>query len=371
MSQSDADAIPNLTEVVREAADLSRKLLGGAKSLGEVSASEVEIGTTPKDEVWRRDKVVLYRYRPLVERQIKQPLLIAFSVVGRYTIVDLQKDRSIVRSFLERGIDVYVIDWGTASRADRWLTVDDYVNDYLAGAVAEIQARENGERVNLLGICEGGTFSLCYAALHPTTLQNLILVVTPIDFHGKDPDQPTGHGFLNTLTQNIPGEELDRLIEVHGNMPGELMGQVFASLTPMRTMMKYNLDLMEIAGDKKKLGDFFRMEKWIADRPPHPGELVKQWIKDFCQGNKLIDNTLKLGGRLVELKNITIPVLNMFALGDHIVPPAMTRGVGDRFGSTDYREEAVAAGHMGILVSGKAPKLVGSIVSDWLAARQS
>lgn len=371
MSQSEGGAIPNLAEVVRDVADVSRKLLSGARTLGEVSASDVEIGTTPKDEVWRRDKVILYRYRPITERRVKQSLLIAFSVVGRYTIVDLQKDRSIVRAFLERGIDVYVIDWGTASRADRWLTIDDYVNDYLAGAMAEIQARENGERVNLLGICEGGTFSLCYAALHPKMLQNLILVVTPIDFHGKDPDQPSGHGFLNVLTRNVPTEELDRFIEVHGNMPGELMGQVFASLTPMRTLMKYNLDLMEIAGDKKKLGDFFRMEKWIADRPPHPGELVKQWIKDFYQDNKLIKNTLKLGSRLVDLKNVTMPVLNMSALADHIVPPAMTRGIGHHLGSSDYREEALPAGHMGILVSGKAPKLVGSIVYEWLAARQS
>src|SRR3954462_2804697 len=217
------DVIPELTNAVRDVADLSRKLLGGAKTLGEVSASDVEIGPTPKDEVWRRDKVVLYRYRPITERRIKQPMLIAFSVVGRYTIVDLQQDRSIVRAFLERGIDVYVLDWGTASRADPWLSIDGCVNDYIAVAVAAIRARENGEKVSLLGICEGGTFSLCFAALHPETLQSLILVVTPIDFHGEDPDTPPGHGFINVWSRNVPPAELDRLIEVHGNMPGEMM----------------------------------------------------------------------------------------------------------------------------------------------------
>src|SRR4051794_14748732 len=247
-----------------------------AQGLTSLSASGVGICPTPKDEVWRRDKVVLYRYRPITERRIKQPMLIAFSVVGRHTIVDLQEDRSIVQAFLERGIDVYVLDWGTATRADRWLTIDDYVNDYIAGAVAAIRARENGEKVSLLGICEGGTFSLCYAALHPETLQSLILVVTPIDFHGEDPDTPPGHGFINVWSRNIPPAELDRLIEVHGNMPGELMGHVFAHLTPMRTLLKYNLDLMGLAADRDKLLNFLRMEKWIADRPPHPGEVIKQ-----------------------------------------------------------------------------------------------
>lgn len=369
MSSGYTDILPHLAKAAEDVAALSNKMLDGSKTFGALTADDVQIGPTPKDEVWRRDKVVLYRYRPVTERRVAEPLLIAFSVVGRYTIVDLQEDRSVVRAFLERGIDVYVIDWGTASRADRWLDVDDYVNDYIGGAVEAIRAREDGRKVNLLGVCEGGTFSLCYAALRPETLQSLILVVTPIDFHGKDPDEPAGHGFINVWARNIPPAELDRFIEARGNMPGELMGHVFANLTPMRTLLKYNLDLMEIAGDQDKMMNFLRMEKWIADRPAHPGGVIKQWLKDLYQDNKLVKGEFVLGDRTVDLKNVTMPVLNVYAKGDHIVPPAMTRGVGPLLGSADYREEGVAAGHMGILVSGKAPRIMGSLLSEWLSPR--
>ena len=36
-------------------------------------------------------------------------------------------------------------------------------------------------------------------------------------------------------------------------------------------MTKYNFDLLDVVDDEQKLLNFLRMEKWIADRPHHPG----------------------------------------------------------------------------------------------------
>jgi polyhydroxyalkanoate synthase subunit PhaC len=360
----------DLMEAFREANALGRKVMDGARFLTTVRDEEVAIATTEKDEIWRSDKIVLYRYRPIVERKLKHPLLIVFSLVGNYRIVDLQEDRSLVRNLLRSGISVYVIDWGHPSRADRFLGMDDYINDYLAGAVDAVRQQEGDERVNVLGICEGGTFSLCYAALDPEAVQNLILIVTPIDFHAEDPEKRLGHGFINMWTRNIKPEDVDRLLAAHGNLPGELMGSIFASMTPMRTLLKYNLDLMEIATDKSKLLNFLRMEKWLADRPHHPGEVARQWIKDLYQENKLIKGEFFLGRQRVDLAAISMPVLNIYANDDHIVPPAMTRNVGPRFGTTDYTEVALPAGHMGVFVSGKTQGTLGENIGTWLFAHQ-
>jgi polyhydroxyalkanoate synthase subunit PhaC len=360
----------NLVEAFREAGALGRKVMDGAQLLSSVRDEEVAIATTEKDEIWRSDKIVLYRYRPMAERKLRQPLLIVFSLVGNYRIVDLQEDRSLVRNLLRCGIPVYVIDWGHPSRADRFLGMDDYINDYLAGAVDAVSRHENGDRVNVLGICEGGTFSLCYAALDPQAVQNLVLIVTPIDFHAEDPEKRLGHGFINMWTRNIKPEDLDRLLAAHGNLPGELMGSIFASMTPMRTLLKYNLDLMEIASDKSKLLNFLRMEKWLADRPHHPGEVARQWIKDLYQENKLIKGEFVLGGRRVDLAAVSMPVLNIYASEDHIIPPAMTRNLGAQFGTKDYTEVALPGGHMGVFVSGKAQGLLGETIAKWLFAHQ-
>jgi polyhydroxyalkanoate synthase subunit PhaC len=371
MTDANARVGADFAKAFREAGELGRKVMEGANLLTKVRDEEVAIATTAKDEIWRSDKVVLYKYAPLAGRKVKQPLLIVFSLVGNYRIVDLQDDRSMVRNLLNNGVAVYVIDWGYPSRADRFLGMDDYINDYLAGAVEAVSQNEGGEKVNVLGICEGGTFSLCYAALHPDTLKNLILIVTPIDFHAEDSQKRLGHGFINIWTRNISPDDVDRLLAAHGNLPGELLGSIFASMTPMRTFLKYNLDLAEIAADKQKLLNFLRMEKWLADRPPHPGEVARQWIKDLYQDNKLIKGEFALGGRYVDLARVYVPVLNMFASDDHIVPPAMTRNVGSRFGTKDYTETALPAGHMGVFVSSKTQGLLGDQIAKWLVERQN
>jgi polyhydroxyalkanoate synthase len=125
---------------------------------------------------------VLYRYRPEVERPLAVPVLVAYALVGRYQMVDLEFERSFVRKLLAQGLDVYVIDWGLPKRYQRWHAMDDYVNGYLDDCVDVVRKKSGASAINLLGICQGGVFSLCYAALHPEKIKNLIVTVTPVDF---------------------------------------------------------------------------------------------------------------------------------------------------------------------------------------------
>src|SRR4051794_21123735 len=110
-----------------------------------------------------------------------------------------------------------------------------------------------------------------------------------------------------------------------------------------------------------------RMEKWIADRPHHPGEAAKQWLKDLYQDNKLVKGELELGGRKVDLKNITMPVLNVFAKDDHIVPPATTQALKICVGSKGYKELPLPGGHVGVFVGGKSQTLLAPGIANWLA----
>ncbi|MDF2597970.1 MAG: class poly(R)-hydroxyalkanoic acid synthase subunit PhaC, partial [Methylobacterium brachiatum] len=132
---------------------------------------------------------------------------------------------------------------------------------------------------------------------------------------------------------------------------------------------KYNLDLLEVVEDEAKLLNYLRMEKWLADRPHHAGEAAKQWLKDLYQDNKLVQSTFVLGGRTVDLKRIACPVLNVFAQDDHIIPPATSQALKDKIGTDDYTELGLPGGHVGVFVGGKAQKLLGSGIADWLGAR--
>jgi polyhydroxyalkanoate synthase len=370
MSEPDAPVQIKPEQAVAEAAELGQKLARGAELFAKLRDDEVKIATTPKDEVWRQDKVTLHHYRPLAPTAVSPPVLIVYGLIGRYTMADLQEDRSLVRNLLKLGVDLYVVDWGNPTRAERWLTLDDYIDGYLDECVREVARRGKVDEVNLLGICEGGVFTTCYAALHPDAVKNMVLTITPIDFHADTEQNRLGHGFINLWTRSLAPEDIDRLIEAHGSLPGEFMGSVFSMMTPMRTLMKYNLDMLEVMDDEKKFLNFLRMEKWIADRPHHPGEAAKQWLKDLYQDNKLINNAFVINGRKVNLSDITMPVLNIFAKDDHIIPPATSRALGAKVGTKDYSELPLAGGHVGVFVGGKSQALLGSGIAKWLTERQ-
>ena len=190
-------------QAVREAASLAEKVARGTELFTKLRDEEVAIATTPKYEVWHQDKVTLHHYRPLAEKKVSTPVLIVYGLIGRYTMADLQEDRSLVRNLLKLGIDLYVVDWGNPSRADRWLTLDDYIDGYLAECVEFIAQQHAIEKVSLLGICEGGVFTTCYAALHPEKVKTLVITITPIDFHGDTVENRLGHGFINVWTRSL------------------------------------------------------------------------------------------------------------------------------------------------------------------------
>src|SRR6516225_9958361 len=198
-------------QAVSEAAALGEKIARGANLFSKLRDDDVAIATTPKDEVWRQDKVSLHHYRPLADKKIATPVLIAYGLVGRYTMADLQEDRSLVRNLLKLGVDLYVVDWGNPSRADRWLTLDDYIEGYLVNCVDVILRRENAAQLSLLGVCEGGVFTTCFAALHPSKVRAMVLTITPIDFHADIASDRLGHGFINIWTRSLSSEDVDRL----------------------------------------------------------------------------------------------------------------------------------------------------------------
>ena len=76
-----------------------------------------------------------------------------------------------------------------------------------------------------------------------------------------------------------------------------------------------------------------------------------------------------IGDREVDLANVTMPVLNVFAQQDHLVPPSASQPLGGLIGGDDYSELSFRGGHIGIYVSGRAQKEVPSAIHDWLSAR--
>src|SRR6478609_10437815 len=157
-------------------------------------ARDVQVATTPHEVVYEEDSLKLLRYRSDHSIDIKEPVLVCFALVNRPYILDLQPDRSVVRQLLKRGFDVYLIDWGIPTAADRTLRIEDYVCGFLKNVANFVCSHSNSPKLNLLGYCMGGTMSTMYTALYQEQVKNLILMAAPIDFGGDE-------GLLNLWTR--------------------------------------------------------------------------------------------------------------------------------------------------------------------------
>ncbi|MCG8427147.1 MAG: class III poly(R)-hydroxyalkanoic acid synthase subunit PhaC [Chromatiales bacterium] len=345
-------------QMAEEMLDYSRKLGKGVQNL--LNAEKIDTGVTPKVEVYREDKLTLYRYEsPADVVQSSVPTLIVYALVNRPYMTDLQENRSTIRNLLAAGQDVYLIDWGYPDEADRSLTMDDYINGYLDRCVDVIRKRHKLDKINLLGICQGGAFSLCYTSLHQDKVQNLVTMVTPVDYQTPD----------NMLSAWVQHMDIDLLVDTLGNVPGELLNWTFLSLKPFSLTGQKYVSMVDVLDDEKKLKNFLRMEKWIFDSPDQAGETFRQFIKDFYQQNGLLKGTINIGGQTVDLKNISCPVLNVYGLQDHLVPPDASKALNGATGSKDYTELSFPGGHIGIYVSGKAQKEVTPAIANWLEER--
>ncbi|MHA7832995.1 MAG: class III poly(R)-hydroxyalkanoic acid synthase subunit PhaC [Algiphilus sp.] len=315
-------------------------------------------GVTARECVFQQDKVRLYRYAGEGNRK-SPPILICYALVNRPHMMDIEAEKSLIRSLTKRGHDIYLIDWGYPDPADRVLSLGDFIFGYIDDCVDEVRRLTRSDAVNLLGVCQGGCFSLCYAAANPEKVANLTVMVTPVDFQTPD----------NLLTKWAMHADVDQAVQAFGNIPGDVLNVSYVSLKPFQLNVQKYLTLLDIGDDPEAVRSFMRMEQWIFDSPDQAGACYGEFTRKFHQENQLVQDELSIEGVQIRLDRLTMPVLNIYARDDHLVPPAASKALASKVGTEDYQELEFPGGHIGIYVSGKSQKLVSPAISDWLIAR--
>lgn len=343
----------------REFFEFQKKSIKGIEVLLDIEDRESD--ATPKELVYQEDKMKLYHYTPMVKKPCKVPTLIVYALVNRQYMMDIQKDRSVIKKLLELGLDVYIIDWGYPTPEDMYVTLDDYINDYINNAVDHIRKSKKADKINLIGVCQGGTFSTIYSSLYPQKIKNLVTMVTPIDFHVDD-------GLLFKWGKYL---NIDNMIDAYGVLPGSIMNSGYLMLKPFQLMLDKYVDLFENIDDRETVENFVRMEKWIFDSPGQAGEALKQFVKDLYRDNKLVKGTMEIGNEKVDLKNIDMPLLNIYAEYDHLVAPKSSQALNNLVSSKDKELCSFSVGHIGMYVSSKSQIQIAPKLANWLMERSN
>lgn len=325
--------------------------------------AEPEVAPTPKELVWTRNKTKLYRYISENPKKHKIPLLLVYALINKPYILDLTKGGSLVEFLVNRGFDVYLLEWGQPGYEDRNMKLDDYIMDYIPRAVRKVMRKSNVDEVSILGYCMGGTITAAFAALHPELpIRNLIFMTSPFDF------EKTGSygAMLDERYFNI-----DKVVDILGVIPPEMIDFGNKMINPMGTNYGPYISLYERADNEKFIKSFKLLQKWLNDGILFPGEAYRQWIRDFYQQNKLIKGELVIRGQKVNLENITANVLNLAGKNDLIAQPHQVEALMDAISSKDKQFKNLPVGHTSITFGSQATKITYPTIGDWLEERSN
>jgi polyhydroxyalkanoate synthase len=325
-------------------------------------ARKIRKGVSQSEVVYEEDRLKLRHYLSDRKPRYRTPLVFVYALVNRPYILDLKKQRSVVAHFVEQGFDTYLVDWGVPTRADRHLTLDDYINGYLVNVMDYLHERTGVRNPSVLGYCMGGTMSAMFTALHPDRVRNLILLAAPIDFATND-------SLLNVWTRP-EYFDVDKFVDAFGNCPPEFLQASFLLLRPVGNLIEKPLNFYEHMHEEKFLDDFLTTESWLNDNIPVPGEVYREFVKYLYQKNLLTQNRMPVGKHIVHLRDIVCPVLNIMAGKDDLVPCSQGMPFTDLVGSSDRKSILLKdTGHIGLAIGGRAQREVWPQACDWLAKR--
>jgi len=356
-----SDGGPAADSVARWREELDRALRRLQNLPRVVDPVEPRVGQTPREEIYKKNKSRLYRYRSA--RTYRVPLLFVPNLgISRPYIFDLLPGASFIEHMTRQGFDFYLLDWGVFGPEDNDLTLEACVTRILPRMVQKTLESSGAGELSILGYCMGAPLSAAFLGAFPDApVRNFIDMAGPIDFSKIG---------LFGLWLDRKYFDVDRLVDTLGAVPADMVRVGFKLLKPTMDLST-GLNLWWNLWNEQYVEGFRALNRWANEYVAFPGEFFRQWVRDFYQDNRLIRGTLVLDGRPVDLRAIRCPLLVIGAREDYIAPPASVRALVDAVSSRDKEYLELPGGHISLIAGRGAARHCWPRVSGWLAPRST
>lgn len=264
------------------------------------------------------------------------------SLVNSHLILDLSDSLSLARHLAAAGFDPWLVDWGIPAADDTMLDLAGHIEHRLLPLVRSI-----GRPVSLVGYCLGGTIALGAAAMAQAV--SVATIAAPWRF---DQYPETERARIAALWQ-----QSRPLCQRLGYVPMEVLQSGFWSLDPHRTIRKYAAFAdMEPHSDTERA--FLAVEDWANEGAPLTYAAGCDLFERLYARNDTGAGNWTVGGKAVDPAALPCPTLTIRSTSDRIVPAGAAPPLRDQVDSP--------LGHVGMIVSGKAPRQIWQPLSEWL-----
>jgi len=335
---------PTLAELSAAAANVYDAIFhGGVADLRRTPASII-------DEAPQR---TVFRYHPVRDAPATGalPVLLVPPLAAPPTCFDLRRGCSLVEHLLAGGRPTYLVDYGSIGFSDRDLGLEHWIDGVLPGAIRAVSEDAGGAPVQLVGWCLGGIMALLTAAAdRELPIDAIATVASPFDFRRvrllepfRLPINATGGWLLSPIYRAL------------GTAPAPIVRLVFQLASIDKELTKPLARLCHL-DDREFLAQIEAVDAFTRDMQAYPGRTFGQLYHRFFRVNDLADGRFALDGRVLDLRDVTVPVMAIAGDSDVLAPrPAVHHVASLLPNAAEVRLETGPGGHLGVL-TGRAAR---------------
>jgi polyhydroxyalkanoate synthase subunit PhaC len=272
----------------------------------------VNLAMTPGKVVFRNALIELIQYEPTTAQVYTRPLLIVPPWINKFYILDLNPEKSFVRWAVAQGLTVFVISWVNPDERHADKDFDSYMREGILTALDCIEQATGEREIAAIGYCVGGTLlaaTLGYmAATDDRRISSATFFATQIDF--ADP------GDLKVFVDAEQLKAVEERMAERGYLEGAQMANAFNMLRPNDLIWSYFVN--NYLKGKEPMP--FDLLVWNSDSTRMPAANHKFYLRNCYLQNDLSNGRMRLGGKTLDLKKVTIPVYELATKEDHIAP---------------------------------------------------
>lgn len=278
------------------------------------------------------------------------------SLINRYYILDLEKERSLLRFLSTQGIYPLVLDWGTPGDFEKEFSVSNYVTQILLPAIDFIH-RTSGMDIALGGYCMGGVLALAAGQLRPKKIDKLALFATPWNFHCKE--------FAPFILDEAWQKKLTDMLATEEQLPAEIIQALFYLTDPFVFEEKFRR-FLSLDASSRAAKDFIALEHWVNDGVPMTANVAQDCLIGWAQQNQLAGRNWQVAGKKIDPKKITQDVLIAMPKNDHVVPYDCALPLAQLLPHAEIINPS--SGHVGMMVGSRARSECWLPLAEWLNA---